>query len=577
MEEIEASAKHIEAEGNDRFLMPGRWFQLIDHFNHRAYGPSSEAGKDDFLVLSVRHTATNNYLQEEDEKILYRNWLTCTRKNVPWRPGRNFNSTDTKILAPQTAIVVGPSGPDSIHTDEYGRVRVQFHWDREGENDERSSAWIRVSSSWAGAELGAAAIPRVGTEVIVQWLGGCPDRPIITGAVFNERNMPPWTVPTQQALTGFRSRELTPNGGNAPCGRSNHLILDDTNGQIQAQLKSDHLHSQLSLGYITRIEDNRGRTDARGEGWELRTDGHGVLRSAKGMFVTTERRDRGESHITDMKETLQRFDDAHQLHEKQAKEAIDQQAQEWGHQDYVADTLHRLNQSVAGTSGKFPELSAPHLVLTSAAGLSTSTNQSTHLSSDEHIALTAKQDVSIASGESLFASVAQTLRLFAKNAGMKLLAAAGKVSIVAKQDEIEIIAAKVLTLLSETDWIELKGKKGIRLHGAGSMLEISDKVQFFTASPTLFHGNLETLTPAPKPFSSNQLSSLNSSLPVNEQVFDEQFQITGPDGKTPLINCRYRIVADDGQTWEGRSDDHGLTQRVVTRSSVKLSLLLLPD
>lgn len=295
------------------------------------------------------------------------------------------------------------------------------------------------------------------------------------------------------------------------------------------------------------------------------------------MFVTTARRDRGESHITDMKETLQRFDDAHQLHEKQAREAIDQQAQEWGHQDYVADTLHRLNQSVAGTSGKFPELSAPHLVLASAAGLSTSTNQSTHLSSDEHIALTAKQDVSISSGESLFASVAQTMRLFAKNAGMKLLAAAGKVSIVAKQDEIEIIAAKVLTLLSETDWIEIKGKKGIRLHGAGSILEISDKVQFFTASPTLFHGNLETLAPAPKPFSSDKLSSLNSSLPVDEQVFDEKFQITGSDGKTPIINCRYRIVADDGQTWEGQSDDHGLTQRVVTRSSVKLSLLLLPD
>lgn len=142
------------------------------------------------------------------------------------RPGRNFNSTDTKILAPQTAVVVGLSGPDSIHTDEYGRVRVQFHWDREGSNDDRSSTWIRVSSSWAGAELGAIAIPRMGTEVIVQWLGGCPDRPIITGAVFNERNMPPWTVPIQQALTGFRSRELTLNGGNAPAGRSNHLILE---------------------------------------------------------------------------------------------------------------------------------------------------------------------------------------------------------------------------------------------------------------------------------------------------------------------------------------------------------------
>jgi type VI secretion system secreted protein VgrG len=389
--------------------------------------------------------------------------------------------------------------------------------------------------------------------------------------------MPPWTVPTQQALTGFRSRELTPNGGNAPAGRSNHLILDDTNGQIQAQLKSDHLHSQLSLGYITRIENNRGRTDARGEGWELRTDGHGALRSAKGMFITTERRDRADSHITDMKETLQRLDDAHQLHEKKAKEAIDQQAQEWGHQDYVADMLHSLNQSLAGTSGKFPEFSTPHLVLASAAGLSTSTNQSTHLSSAEHIALTAKQDVSIASGESLFASATQTFRLFVKNAGMKLLAAAGKVSIVAKQDDIELIAAKVLTLLSETDWIELKGKKGIRLHGAGSMLEISDKVQFFTASPTLFHGNLETLVPAPKPFSTNQMSSPHSSLPAHEQVFDEQFKLTGSDGQTPLSNCRYRIVADDGQTWEGRSDAHGLTQRVITRSSVRVSLLLLPD
>jgi type VI secretion system secreted protein VgrG len=503
--------------------------------------------------------------------------LTCTRKDIPWRPGRNFNSTDTRILSPQTAIVVGPSGPDSIHTDEYGRVRVQFHWDQEGNKDECSSAWIRVSSSWAGAELGAVAIPRVGTEVIVQWLGGCPDRPIITGAIFNERNMPPWTMPAQQALTGLRSRELTPNGGNLPIGRSNHLILDDTNEQIQAQLKSDHLHSQLSLGYITRIENNQGRMDARGEGWELRTDGHGVLRSAKGILVTTERRDRGESHITDMKEALQRFDDAHQLHEKQAKEAIDQQAQEWGHQDYVADMLHRLNQSLSGTSGNFSELSAPHLVLSSAAGLSTSTNQSTHLSSNENIVLTAKQDISIASRESLFVSVAQTVRLFAKNAGMKLLAAAGKVSIVAKQDDMELIASKVLKLLSETDWIELKGKKGIRLHGADSMLEISEKVQFFTASPTLFHGNLETLEPAPKSFLSGQMVSLHSSMSGHAQVFDEQFQLTRSDGQTPLVNCRYRIVADDGEAWEGRSDDHGLTQRVSTRSSVKLSLLLLPD
>lgn len=579
MEEIEAIAKHIEAEGNNRFLMPGRCFKLVDHFNYNRNSRSSQVGKDIYLILSVRHAATNNYLQEENQKIHYRNWLTCTRRNVPWRPGRNFNSTETRILAPQTAVVVGPSGPQSIYTDEYGRVRVQFHWDREGSSNECSSAWIRVSSSWAGAEFGAAAIPRAGTEVIVQWLGGCPDRPIITGAVFNERNMPPWSIPTQQALSGFRSRELAPNAGNSPTGRSNHLILDDTNGRIQAQLKSDHLHSQLSLGYIARIENNLGRKDERGEGWELRTDGHGALRSTKGILVTTEEREGGQAHITDMKETLRRLADAHQLHEAQAKAAIVESAQEWGHQDDVADTLRNQNTTLAGTHGQFPEFSNSHLVLASAAGLATSTAQSTHLSSEAQIALTARGDVSIVAGDSLFASVTQTLRLFAKTAGMKLLTAAGNISIIAKKDDIDVIAAKVIKIISETDWIDLKGKKGIRLHGAGSMVEISEKVQFFTTSPTLFHGNLETLAPSPRPHTSTEaaITSHPKIVPDAAQNFDEQFQLVGSDGHTPVINQRYRITADDGQSWEGRSDDRGLTQRVVTNSSIKLSLVLLPD
>ncbi|MDN4052315.1 type VI secretion system Vgr family protein [Massilia sp. YIM B02763] len=575
MEEIEAIAKHIEAEGNNRFLMPGRWFQLVDHFNHGVYGGSSDAGKDDFVILSVRHIATNNFLQEEDEKTLYRNWLTCTRKNVPWRPGRNFNSTDAKILAPQTAVVVGPSGPDSIHTDEYGRVRVQFHWDREGDNDERSSAWIRVSSSWAGAELGAAAIPRVGTEVIVQWLGGCPDRPIITGAVFNEHNMPPWTVPTQQALTGFRSRELTPNGGNTPAGRSNHLILDDTNGQIQAQLKSDHLHSQLSLGYITRIENNRGRADARGEGWELRTDGHGIARAAEGMLLTTERRTNSQSHIRDMGETIQRFKVACNLHESLSSQALQCQAQEKGQQDEVTDALQEQNAAIIGSGGKFPELIEPHLVLASPAGIETSTAQSTHISSDQHTAMTTGRSLSFATGEGLFASIKSTLRLFVHNAGMKLIAAGGNVTIQAQQDDVEIVARKVMSLISQSDWIELKGKKGIRLHGAEAMLEISDVVQFFTSKPVLFRGNLETL-PASGRAHPNYISGASDIPPRSARgKFDERFHLVSEDGKTPLAHCRYRITAEDGQCWEGTTNAEGLTERVYTTSEQKLSLEML--
>jgi type VI secretion system secreted protein VgrG len=470
MEEIEAIAKHIEAEGNNRFLMPGRWFKLVDHFNHNIYSRSSDAGKDDFLILSVRHIATNNYLQNENEKTLYRNWLTCTRKNVPWRPGRNFNSTDTRILAPQTAIVVGPSGPDSIYTDEYGRVRVQFHWDREGNNDERSSAWIRASSSWAGAELGAASIPRTGTEVIVQWLDGCPDRPIITGAVFNERNMLPWTVPTQQALTGFRSRELTPNAGNSPAGRSNHLILDDTNGQIQAQLKSDHLHSQLSLGYITRVENNRGRTDARGEGWELRTDGHGVARAAKGLLITTEARQAACGPVKDMNETARRLTLAAEQHQLMAEIAQKNGAQEpVDNQDDVAAVLQAQNDAVMGTAskaGSFPELGKPHLVIASPTGIATTTAGDTHIASDRHTAVTTGKSLSLAAGTNFFASVRQTFRLFVQKAGMKMVAAAGDIDVQALSDSIKLLAK--LEISHAANRITISAKEEVVINGGGS-------------------------------------------------------------------------------------------------------------
>jgi type VI secretion system secreted protein VgrG len=475
MEEIEAIAKHVEAEGNNRFLMPGRWCQLSDHFNHGTYRYSRSGNKDEFLILSVRHVATNNYLQAEDQKIQYRNWLTCTRKSVPWRPGRNFNSRDIKILAPQTATVVGPEGPDSIFTDEYGRVRVQFHWDRIGEQDERSSAWIRVSSAWAGAELGAAAIPRIGTEVIVQWLDGCPDRPIITGAVVNACNMPPWALPSQQALTGLRSRELAPKAGNAPGGRSNHLILDDTHQRIQAQLKSDHQHSQLSLGYITRIENNRGRMEARGEGWEIATNAWGVARAGKGMLLTTEARNNAASHSKDVGETVERLSKAGDIHENLAEAARLNSAQDAPTQQAAAVDV--IKKQIAGIKGesiddaKFPELTQPHLVLSSPAGIATCTAQSTHIASDGNTALTTGRTLSIASGDSVFASVRQTFRLFVQKAGMKLVASAGNIDMEALADSINLLAKLNITHSANT--ITITAKEDVVINGGGSYAKFS--------------------------------------------------------------------------------------------------------
>ncbi|MFM9437179.1 type VI secretion system secreted protein VgrG [Janthinobacterium sp. CG_23.3] len=553
MEEREATGEHVDASGNNRRVQPGRWFSLTDRLGGYPFGDQPDRGENAFLILSVHHVASNNYLQDAEQRPHYSNRLRCVRKALPWRPGRNFNSVDTRILAPQTATVVGPEGQGSLFTDEYGRVRVQFHWDRVGGHDEASSAWIRAATSWAGNQLGASALPRVGSEVMVMWLDGCPDRPLVTGAVHNARYMPPWALPDQQALMGLRSRELTPAGGNAAGGRSNHLILDDSNGQIQAQLKSDHQHSQLSLGHVTRVEGNAGRMDARGEGWELASDAWGVARAGRGMLITTEARPAAQSYIKDMGETVQRLRQARARHKALAEAAQERGAQEAsGQQADVAAVIDAQNEAVAGAGAKgaFPELAAPLLVLASPAGIATTTGQSTHIASAEHTAVTSGKSLSIAAGDGFFASVGRTFRLFVHKAGMKLVAAAGKVTIEAQSDDIEVIANKVLELISQTDWVDIRGKKGVRLHGANHMLEIGEKVQFFSSSPVLFHGNLETLGP-------KSVSQSFNERPGSR--YDQEVRMLQVDNK-PAPHVEYELLREDGNLISGKTGAAGSTE-----------------
>jgi type VI secretion system secreted protein VgrG len=319
-------------------------------------------------------------------------------------------------------LVVGPgvdTAESNIYTDTLGRIKVQFPWDRYGARNQNSSCWVRVSSAWAGNQLGAMHLPRIGQELIVDFLGGDPDLPIVTGRVFNQLNMPLWSLPEQQALSGFRSRELTPGGGNSAAGRSNHLVLDDTEQKIQVQLKSDHQHSSLSLGVITRIESNAGRKDPRGEGFELRTDGHGVLRAQDGMLISTEGRPNAQVHAKDMGETTTRLQQAQDQHDALGDLAKQHQAQDSTDQRDVAKALQAQNEAIQGkgsansAAGQFPELAEPHIVFASAAGIASTTPGSTHQHSGQHHAITSDGHASISSAKSLLASVREAVRLFA--------------------------------------------------------------------------------------------------------------------------------------------------------------------
>ena len=160
----------------------------------------------------------------------YRNHFSATPWDIPFRPP--LNHPKPKVLGSQTAVVTGPAG-EEIHCDEYGRVKVQFHWDREGQADDKTSCWLRVSSSWAGDRYGGIAIPRVGMEVLVTFLEGDPDQPLVTGCLYHKEHQVPYDLPANKTRTVFKT--LSSPGG----GGYNELRIEDRKGQEQI-----YIHAQ---------------------------------------------------------------------------------------------------------------------------------------------------------------------------------------------------------------------------------------------------------------------------------------------------------------------------------------------
>ncbi|HVT81739.1 MAG TPA: type VI secretion system tip protein TssI/VgrG [Phycisphaerae bacterium] len=157
---------------------------------------------------------------------VFRAHLTCTPNSKEFKPRRL--TPKPVVQGPQTAVVVGPNG-EEIYTDKYGRVKVQFFWDREGKKDENSSCWIRVSQNWAGKNWGIIFNPRIGQEVIVEFLEGDPDRPIITGRVYNADQMPPYALPANQTQSTIKTRSS--KGGDT--ANFNEIRFEDKKGSEQ--------------------------------------------------------------------------------------------------------------------------------------------------------------------------------------------------------------------------------------------------------------------------------------------------------------------------------------------------------
>jgi type VI secretion system secreted protein VgrG len=210
----------------------------------------SEDGFDkEYLITSARYTISINQYEtgnvaksDESFTAIY----TLIDSQTQFRPRRQARKP--RILGPETAMVVGPDG-EEIYTDKFGRVKVQFDWDRLGNYDEESSCWVRVAQVWAGKQWGAIHIPRIGQEVIVEFLDGDPDRPIITGRVYNADNMPPYALPDNKTQSGIKSRSS--KGGTA--SNFNEIRFEDLKGK-------EELHIQAEKDMTILVKNDETRT-----------------------------------------------------------------------------------------------------------------------------------------------------------------------------------------------------------------------------------------------------------------------------------------------------------------------------
>lgn len=211
MEREETRAVEISGASSVRHVVPGYAFTLDRHHD----------GNGKYLLTRVTHDGENGLFRTGNAPDRYENAITCLPAAAVYRPQRRTRRPVAQ--GPETAIVVGPKG-EEIYVDKYGRIKVQFYWDREGKKDVWSCAWLRVATPLAGNQWGGWAFPRIGQEVLVAFQHGDPDEPVVTGALYNAENMPPYVLPENKNRTGLRTRSTL----RAAADEYHEVRFDDT-------------------------------------------------------------------------------------------------------------------------------------------------------------------------------------------------------------------------------------------------------------------------------------------------------------------------------------------------------------
>lgn len=426
----------VEAENNLPKTLDERVRRLFA-LNHWRSGSGSDSGSEELAQAS------------SERDVRYTNRFTCVRRGIPIVP-----AYDPRIDLPRTDMqyvtVVGPVN-EEIHCDEHGRVKIRFPGCRAEDHEhaggagasgtDRDSAWVQVATPWAGDRYGAISLPRAGHQVLCAFVGGDPDKPLIIGRAHGGHTPPPSfshasRLPGDRYLSGIVSKE-----GRGQ--RYNQLRMDDTPGEISAQIESAHGHSQLNLGYLTHPRRD-GQARARGEGFELTTNDSGAIRTAKSLLISAWKRldacgaqlDNQE-HLALMQDCLDLFKSLGQHAAAQQGLPVDDAAQTELKAD-LDGVAGGSNTDEQGQGGK------PTLSVTAPAGLAFSTPKTIVSYAGANIDTVAQQHMQLTSGQRFNLNAGKGISLFSHMDGIRQIAHDGKFLMQSQHDDMQIDSAKDL-------------------------------------------------------------------------------------------------------------------------------------
>jgi len=493
------SSKQFTVSGNVRDAQVGYWFELNGHPELDQH----DSADKEFLILSKHYYNQNNLpkeLQQQLERLLPKDKLKAAQfdtQNPEQRHFAELNVVRRNIKAvpeynplehrpavyPQRAKVVGLEG-ESIHVDQWGRIKVRFLFTRAddhshdggaGSNDnDTDSAWVDVLTPWAGAGYGARFLPRVGEIVVIDFFDGNIDRPFVMGRIHEAERHPTQfdqkgQLPDTKKLSGIRSEEVDGKG-------FNQLRFDDTTGQISAQLQSSHAASQLNLGNLSHPKD-KAESEGRGEGFELRTDQWGALRAGSGLLVSTHKQDQAQGVHLDAAEAKQQIEGGLSNAKALSEVAKNQQTDPLEHLENLKSFIEKLEQQDNAKAKTFKDAI---MLLASPNSIAVASNEDIHLSANGQLNQTAGDSINLSTQKNLIAHAQNKISLFAAQEGARLYAGKGKVEIQAQGDGADLIARKAVQIISAEDKIEATAAKEIVLTAGGSQVKITGSGIFMT-------------------------------------------------------------------------------------------------